>query len=222
MPPRARARRRAPLTKERVLEAAVRLADRDGIEALSMRTLARELGVEAMSLYHHVANKDAILDGISDLVVSEIQVPVIGGDWKTEMRKRAHSAHEVFRRHPWAALLVGSRINVGPGMLRYIDATIGCLTQAGFTYAMADAAWNAMDSHIVGFTLYELNFPLDRSEYASAASQFLPLLPAERYPYMRALAVMVIEGKHTGVQDFDFGLNLLLDGLERLLKSSRT
>lgn len=213
---RSGAARRAPLTRERVLRAAVRLADDGGIEALSMRRLAQALGVEAMSLYNHVANKDDVLDGITDMVVGEIDVPAIGADWKAAMRQRATSAHEVLLRHPWASLLIVSRVNIGPAMLRYVNATIGCLREAGFSYAMADRAWNAIDSHIYGFTLQELNFPFDPSEYADAAESFLPLIPADQYPYMNALARQVIDGSHQGVQDFDFGLELILDGLQAL------
>jgi AcrR family transcriptional regulator len=208
-------RKRTPLTRDRVLHAAIKLADTEGLEALSMRTLAQALRVEAMSLYHHVKNKDDVLDGIADLVVGEIEVPAIGSDWKKAMRKRATSAHQVFLRHPWAALLVGTRLNVGPNMLRYVNATVGCLVEAGFSYAIADRAWNAIDSHIYGFTLQELNFPLEESEYASAAQQFLPMIPRETHPYMRALAELVVAGKHRGVHDFQFGLDLILDGLER-------
>lgn len=212
-----RARRRAPLTRERVLRAALHLADEEGLEALSMRRLAQELGVEAMSLYNHVAGKDDLLDGIADMVVGEIEVPAIGADWKAAMRRRATSAHEVFLRHPWAPLLIGSRVNVGPAMLRYVNATLGCLREAGFSFELADRAWNAIDSHVYGFTIQELNFPLEPSEYASAARMFLPRLPADEYPYMRALTELVIEGVHRGVHDFQFGLELILDGLERLL-----
>ncbi|MEV0297168.1 TetR/AcrR family transcriptional regulator C-terminal domain-containing protein [Nocardia sp. NPDC050710] len=208
---------RTPLTRDRVLRTAMRLADEYGLDALSMRKLAQQVGVEAMSLYNHVANKDDLLDGIVDLVVAEIDVPDIGGDWKAAMRGRAISAHETLRRHPWATGLIGSRINVGPAMLRYIDATLGCLVAAGFSYQQADRAWNALDSHIYGFTLQELNFPLRPDEYAAAATEFLPLIPAERYPHMNTLTNLVITGAHHGVADFDFGLELLLDGLERLL-----
>jgi AcrR family transcriptional regulator len=207
---------RAPLTRDRILRAALRLADEHGIEALSMRKLAQALGVEAMSLYNHVANKEDVLDGIVDLVVAEIEVPAIGADWKAAMRKRAISAHEVLLRHTWAPLLIVSRINTGPAMLRYIDATLGCMREAGFSYEMADRAWNAIDSHIYGFTLQELNFPLDPSEYVDAAKRYLPLLPADQYPYMRALTQHLVDGTHHGVNDFAFGLELLLDGLERL------
>ncbi len=204
------------MTRERVLRAAVRLADKGGLESLSMRKLAQVLGVEAMSLYHHVANKDELLDGHADLVVAKIELPAIGGDWKAELRKRAHSAHQVFLLHPWAAMLVGTRVNVGPAMLRYINATLGCLREAGFSYELADRAWNALDSHIYGFTLQQLNFPLDPSEYASAARGFLPMLSSEQYPYMRELTQLVADGAHSGLHQFDFALELLLDGLERL------
>lgn len=211
---------RIPLSRERVLRAAIDLADASGIDALSMRKLAQALGVEAMSLYNHISNKDDVLDGITDLVVGEIFVPTVGGDWQAEMRKRATSAHEVLMRHPWASLLMASRVNIGPAMLRYGDATIGCLIAAGFSYELADRAWNAIDSHVYGFTLQKLNFPFDPSEYASAAEQFLPMLPVEQYPYMFALARTVIDGTHHGVHDFEFGLGLILDGLEHAQAAS--
>lgn len=207
---------RAPLTRDRILRVATLLADRHGIDSLSMRRLAQELGVEAMSLYNHVANKEDLLSGIVDLVVGEIDVPAVGSDWKAAMRRRATSAHEVLLRHPWASMLIVSRANVGPAMLRYVDATLGCLREAGFSYEMADRAWNAIDSHIYGFTLQQLNFPFDPSEYAETAKNYLPYLSASQYPYMHALTQLVAEGAHRGVQDFEFGLDLLLDGLERL------
>lgn len=215
-----RAAPRAPLTRDRVLRAAVRLADRHGIASLSMRKLAQALKVEAMSLYNHVAGKEDVLSGIVDVVAGEIDVPAVGADWKESMRRRATSAHEVLLRHPWACQLIVSRVNIGPAMLRYVDATIGCLREAGFSYEMADRAWNAVDSHIYGFTLQELNFPLDPSEYAAAATSFLPLIPAAEYPYLNALSQQVIAGTHPGVHDFEFGLELILDGLERLRRSS--
>ncbi|WP_159842793.1 TetR/AcrR family transcriptional regulator C-terminal domain-containing protein [Nocardia sp. CY41] len=208
---------RAPLTRDAVLRAAVRLADEHGLAALSMRRLAQTLGVEAMSLYNHVRNKDDLLDGIADLVIAEMAPPAVGGDWKAALRARSISAHEVLLRHPWATGLIGTRINVGPAMLRYIDATVGCLREAGFSLPEADRAWNALDSHLYGFTLQELNFPLQPAEYSSAAQQFLTLIPAEEYPHMNALAQLVIDGKHSGIADFGFGLELILDGLERLL-----
>jgi hypothetical protein len=122
----------------------------------------------------------------------------------------------VLRKHPWSPLLIASRIQTGPARLRYINATLGCLREAGFSYQLADRAWNALDSHIYGFTLLELNFPLDPSEYVAAASRFIDLLPQETYPYMRELTQRVIDGKHRGSQSFEFGLDLLLGGLEQL------
>jgi AcrR family transcriptional regulator len=212
--------RRSPLTRERVLRAAVRLADKQGLDALSMRRLAATLKVEAMSLYNHVANKDDVLDGMVDLIIGEITLPTPGGDWKTAMRLRATSAHAVLLAHPWAALLVVSRMNVGPNMFRYIDATLGTLRQAGLSWAETDRAWNAMDSFIYGYTLQLQNFPVEPSEYASAAAGFLPMLPAEQYPAMHEMTMLVATGAHDGTHDFSFGLALILDGLERMVARS--
>lgn len=204
-----------PLSRERVLRAAIRMADESGIESLSMRKLAQELGVQAMSLYNHVANKDDILDGIVDIVAGEIEVPDLGVDWKTAMRRRATSAHEVLVRHPWATMAIMSRVNVGPAMLRYVDATLGCLCEAGFSLEMADRVWNAIDSHIYGFTLQELNFPFEAAEYSEAAKTGLSLIPADKYPYMNRLTHYVIDGRYDGIHDFEFGLELLLNGLDQ-------
>jgi AcrR family transcriptional regulator len=181
-----------------------------------MRKLAQALGVEAMSLYNHVENKEDVLSGIVDIVAGEIEVPAIGGDWKEAIRRRAISAHEMLLRHPWASLLIVARINVGPAMLRYVDATLGCLREAGFSYEMADHAWNAIDSHVYGFTLQKLNFVIEPSEYADTAEEYLPLIPADEFPYLNGLSQQVISGTYDGVHDFEFGLELILDGLERL------
>ena len=211
---------RPPLSRERILRAAIDMADIDGIESLSMRKLAQVLGVEAMSLYNHVANKEDLLDGIVDIAVGEIDLPPREADWQEAMRQRATSAHAVLLRHPWASMLIVSRINVGPAMLSYVDATIGCLLEAGFSYEMADRAWNAIDSYIYGFALQELNFPFDPAEYASAAKEFLPLVPADKYPYLNGLSQEVIAGRHDGIQEFEFGLELVLNSLQRLLEES--
>lgn len=206
-----------PLSRERILRAAICLADAGGIESLSMRKLAQELGVKAMSLYNHVADKDDLLDGIVDIVVGEIEVPVLEIDWKTAMRRRATSAHEMLLRHPWAAMELMSRMNVGPSMLRYIDATLGCLRKAGFSFEMADHAWNAIDSHIYGFTLQELNFPIRERDYAEAAAIGLALIPADKYPYMNQLTHYVMDGRYNGIHDFNFGLEFIINGLDRAL-----
>lgn len=210
-----------PLSRERILVAAISLADEGGIESLSMRKIAQELGVQAMSLYNHLANKDDLLDGIVDIVIGEIEVPDLGMDWRMAMRRRANSAHEVLLRHPWATMPIVSRINVGPAMLRYIDGTLGCLWEAGFSVEMVDRAWNAIDSHIYGFTLQELNFPIETTEYAKVAREYLPNIPADKYPYMNRLTHHIIDGHYDGIADFNFGLELILDGLEKLLKNTK-
>ncbi len=210
-----------PLSRERILLAAIVLADQGGFESLSMRKIAQELGVQAMSLYNHVANKDDLLDGIVDIVISEIEVPDLGVDWQTAMRRRAKSAHEVLLRHPWATMPIVSRINVGPAMLRYIDATLGCLLEAGFSAEMVDRAWNAIDSHIYGFTLQELNSPIATTEYVNTAQEYIPNIPADKYPYMNRLTHYLIDGHYDGIADFNFGLELILNGLEKFLKVKR-
>jgi hypothetical protein len=205
-----------PLSRKRILLAAIHLADEGGLESLSMRKIAQELGVQAMSLYNHVANKDDMLDGIVDIVIGEIEVPDLGVDWQTAMRRRANSAHVVLLRHPWATMPIVSRINVGPAMLRYIDATLGCLCEAGFSFELVDRAWNAIDSHIYGFTLQELNFPIATTEYAKVAQDYIPQIPPDKYPYMNRLTHHIIDGDYDGIADFNFGLELILSGLDKL------
>ena len=207
---------REPLTRDRAMKAAVAIADAEGISALTMRRLATELGVEAMSLYHHVANKDEILDGITDLVVSEIQVPASGTDWRTAMRDRAISAHEVLLAHPWTAMLIMSRFNIGPGMTRYLDATFGRLREGGFPIHGALDAWHTLDSHIFGFTLQELQLPFDAADNAQVAADAIELFNPIQFPYV---IEVVTEISQTGrVEHFEFGLDLILDGLERTLE----
>ena len=217
---RSRARRPA-LGPERITDAAVALADRDGLEAVTMRAVAAQLGVEAMSLYNHVANKEGLLDRMVEHVVGEFDRPTTDGDWKAEMRRRALSAHHVLLAHPWASLLILSRVNVGPAMLGYVDATIGCLRGAGFSWAMTDHAWNAIDNHVHGFTLQMLNFPFEPDEYAAAAREYLPMVPPDTYPHLNGMTQEIASARHDGVQDFEFGLTLILDGLERRLPRGR-
>ncbi len=184
-----------------------------------MRELATALKVKAMSLYNHVANKDELLDGMVDAVIGEITRPTRGGDWKAAMRARATSALAVMAAHPWAPMLVVSRINVGPNMLAYVDATLGVLREAGLSWHETDRAWNAMDNYIYGFALQQQNYPVNPDEYPAAAAAYLPMLPAATYPYMHALTAHVADGSHDGTLDFAFGLELILDGLERLLQT---
>ena len=203
-----------PLSRDRILKTAIQLANENGIEALSMRKLAQQLGVKAMSLYNHVANKDDLIDGMVDIVASKIDLPELGSDWKQAMRQRAISAHKILLSHPWATMAIVSRVNVGPAMLRYVDATLGCLVEAGFSFEMADHVWNAIDSHIYGFTLQKLNFPFEETEYAEVAKQYVSMLPAETYPYLNKLTHHVIDGQYDGIHDLKFGLELLLNSLD--------
>jgi AcrR family transcriptional regulator len=204
---------RRPLSRQRVLGVAIALADRDGVGSLSMRKIAQELGVEAMSLYHHVASKDDILDGIVDLVLSDIEVPASGTDWKTAMRERAISAHAVLLAHPWAALLIMSRFNIGPGMTRYLDATLGRLRDGGFSIEGALDAWHTLDSHLYGFTLQELNLPFEVEETQQVSANVLSRLPADEYPHVVEVITKIMQTGRD--ENFEFGLDLILDGLER-------
>jgi AcrR family transcriptional regulator len=210
--------RRAPLTRERVLAAAIDLADRDGIASLSMRKLAQELGVEAMSLYHHVANKDAILDGLIDLVFGEIDLPVGEADWKAAMRRRAISAREVLRRHPWATGLMESRSTPGPATLRHHDAVLGILRNAGFPLELAAHAYSLLDSYIYGFALQETSLPFNTpEETAEVAQAMMAEFPADAYPHLTEIAVEhVLQPGYSYAGEYLFGLDLILDGLERL------
>jgi AcrR family transcriptional regulator len=209
---------RTPLSKERVLRAAINLADKGGIGSLSMRRLAQELGVEAMSLYNHVANKDDILDGIVDVVFGEVGLPPRGADWKTAMSQRAISAREVLSRHPWAIGLMESRSRPGPATLRHHDAVIGSLREGGFSIAMAAHAFSVLDSYIYGFALQQINLPFDTSEEAAKlAENIFGRLPVNEYPHLTELTTRhVLQPGYNYGDEFEFGLALILDGLERL------
>ena len=208
---------RTRLNRERVLQAAVALADESGLEELSMRKLGQRLGVEAMSLYNHVSNKDDLLDGIVDLVVSEIELPVESDAGKTEMRKRALSARSMFGRHPWAIAVMETRAAPGPASLRYYEAIISSLRRAGFSVEMAAHAFALLDSYIYGFVLQEVSLPFDSGEAAAeVAENVVQQLPADEYPCFVEMAVehAMKPGYHFG-NEFEYGLNLILDGLER-------
>jgi AcrR family transcriptional regulator len=209
---------RVPLSRERVLRGAITLADKGGIETLTMRKLAQELEVEAMSLYHHVANKDDILDGMVDVVFSEIELSSNGVDWKTAMRERAISAREVLSRHPWAIGLLESRAKPGPGTFRHHDSVIGSLREAGFSVEMAAHAFSVLDSYIYGFALQELNLPFDTSkDLEELAGTILRQMPADEYPHFTEMIVEhALKSGYDYADEFEFGLDLILDGLERL------
>jgi len=214
---------REPLSRERVLLAAVLLADEDGIESLTMRKLGLRLGVEAMSLYNHVANKDDLLDGVVDLVVSEIDLPPDTTDWKAAMRARAVSARAVFSRHPWAIALIDSRESSGPARLRYFDGVIGTLRRAGFTLELAVRAFSLLDSYVYGFGRQQLSSSAGSdSSPEEMAEAFLRAIPADEYPYLREMVVEhAMKAGYDGGADFAFGLDLILDGLQRLLDRAR-
>jgi AcrR family transcriptional regulator len=207
--------RRPPLTRERVLRAAIALADRGGIESLTMRRLGQQLGVEAMSLYNHVRNKDDVLDGMVDLALGDIDVPPAGTPWRTAMRQRSISAHEVLLAHPWAALQIMSRFNIGPGMTRYLDATLGRLREGGFSIEGALDAWHTLDSHLYGFTLQQLGLPFEVDEAPRVSADVLTRLPAGEFRYVAEVITEVMRSGRK--EDFEFGLDLILDGLERTL-----
>jgi AcrR family transcriptional regulator len=210
---------RTPLNRERVLHAAVVLADEEGIESLTMRELGLRLGVEAMSLYNHVANKDDILDGMVDLVVSEIDLPLDAVGWREAMRRRAISAQTVFACHPWASALIDSRTSSGPARLHYFDWVLGTLRRAGFTHEMTARAFSVLDSYIYGFGRQQLNMSVGPDmKPEEIAEAFLQAIPADEYPHLREMVVeYAMSAGHDESADFAFGLNLILDGLQRLL-----
>ena len=214
------ARRRRPLSRDRVLRAAIRMADEGGLESVSMRKLGQVLRVEAMSLYKHVANKDDILDGIADLVTGDFDVPSGEVNWKTDIRQSTISAHQVLLRHPWAGSLIESRRSAGPARLRYLDAVIGVLSAAGFTMPVVIRAVMALDSHTYGFVLQEAAWPFDVENAPELAAAFTRGLPLGEYPNLLALAEMVATAPNGVPVDFEFGLDLILDGLGRLRDTS--
>jgi AcrR family transcriptional regulator len=217
----AEAQKRVPLSRERVLRGAIAVADAAGIGALTMRSLAQELGVKPMTLYHHVANKDEILDGIIDVVFSEIDLPSADADWQTAMRQRAISARRVLARHPWATPLMESRTNPGPATLRQHDSVIGTLRRAGFSIQMTAHAFSLLDSYVYGFAVQEAGLPFDSPEAVpEVADAILAQFPSEEYPHLAELATEhVLQPGYDYGNEFEFGLDLILDGLEMLLHS---
>ena len=208
---------RVPLTRARILRAGVDLADARGLERLSMRTLAGALGVEAMSLYNHVANKDDLLDGMVDLVMGEIEVPAPDAPWRDAMRRRAITSRAAYTRHPWAPRLVDTRPSSGPGRLASFDATIGCLRRAGFSHALTVHAFSTLDAFVHGFAAHRLRVAQAAAPDDVAMAEALARwLPPERYPALSALVQEhVLPGGYDEEEAFAFGLDLVLEGLER-------
>jgi AcrR family transcriptional regulator len=210
------AEERVPLSRERALSTALALADKDGIASLSMRKLALELGVEAMSLYHHVANKDDILGGMVDLVFAEIELPAKGDDWKPAMRARAQSSRAALGRHPWAISIMDSRTEPGPATLRHHNAVIGCCRAAGFSVEMTAHAFSLIDSYIYGFVLQEVNLPFDDSmDLTEVVDTMMLPYSAELYPDLVEFTTQyILKPGYSYGAEFDYGLNLILDSLE--------
>jgi AcrR family transcriptional regulator len=209
-------KQRRPLTRDRVLRAAMKLADAGGFESLSMRNVAKELGVEAMSLYNHVASKDDLIDGMVDVVFGEIEVPD-GGDWKEATRQRAASVREALSRHRWANGLMESRMNPGPANLRHHDATMGCLREAGFDFRDAVHAASVLDAYIYGFALQETSLPFDTAEEHQQVieTKQRQVPDMSEYPYLVEVGTEMAKAGYDYTTEFEFGLELILEGLER-------
>jgi AcrR family transcriptional regulator len=208
---------RQPLSSARVLQAAVALADEAGLNAFSMRGLAQELGVVPMALYKHVANKDELLDGMVDIVFSEIKLPSGDLDWRSAMRGRAISTREALQRHSWAIGMMESR-NPGPANLRNHNAVMGCLRTAGFSFEMAIHAYSVQDAYIYGFALQERDLGLETPDSAGEAAQrrARTIGALEDYPYLVEIATKLPESGYDNAVEFAWGLELILDGLDRL------
>jgi AcrR family transcriptional regulator len=221
-PATRRSHRRVPLTRDRVLGAALKLADQGGIESLSMRKLGRELEVEAMAVYYHFASKDEVLDGIVELVFSEIDLPAGLGDWKTAMRQRALAVRGVLSRHRWAIGLMESRANPGPANLRHHDAVIGSLRAAGFTMEMVAHAYSLLDSYIYGFALTKMNLPFDAStNVGEVAQSMLQPFSLSEYPNLvQMLTEHAMKPAYDYSDEFEYGLDVLLDGFGSWIRSS--
>jgi AcrR family transcriptional regulator len=215
---------RARLNRERVLLAAVKLADTAGVDNLSMRKLGQQLGVEAMSLYNHVPSKDDLLDGMVDLVFSEIGVPSPDADWKSAMRERAFAMRVALSRHPWAIGMLESRRQPGRATLRHHDAVIGCLRQAGFSLEMAAHAYSLLDSYIYGFTVSEQALPFESPEdVAEVGADMLQHFPVDAYPHLAEFIVdHAMQPGYSYGDEFGFGLDLILDSLERARDGSHS
>lgn len=215
---------RTPVSKDRVLREALALADRVGLEGVSMRALGQALGVEAMTLYSHVANKDEILDGLIDLVVAEFETPS-GSDWKKAIRKRCLSMHAALLRHPWAAVLLECRVTMMPGRLAHHDAVLKTLREAGFTVPQAYKAFLTLDSYVYGFTLQEVSWPFEPNERPQVVAELQPHVLVEKTPFVAEMMAYIAGPRLSRtaatrdvayLEEFRFGLDLVLDGLERV------
>ena len=210
---------RVPLSRDRVLAGAIKVADAGGIGALTIRSLAQELGVKPMSVYHYVTNKDEIIDSIVDLVYSEIDLPVPGGDWRTEMRRRANSARRVLAGHPWATALLQSRLNPGPATLRHHNAFIATLRTAGFSVELTAHAFALIDSYVFGFALSESALPIHGQDSAAdTAASMMQFFDAEAYPSLLEFTMEhIMRPDYDFGAEFPYGLTVILDALAESL-----
>lgn len=210
---------RSPLSRERVLRGAIAIADEKGLAALTMRSLAQELGAKPMSLYHYVANKDEMLDGVVDLVFSEIELPSSAGDWRAELRRRADSARQALQRHPWATALMESRTTPGPATLRHHDAILGTLRAAGFSVKVAAHAYALLDAYVYGSALQEAALPFSGPDtVAGVAEPIVQLFAEGEYPHLMEMATEhVLKPGYDFGDEFEFGLNMILDALAAAL-----
>ena len=213
---------RPPVNRDRVIEAAVALADESGLEGLSMRRIGKALEVEGMALYRHVANKDEILDGIVERVLAEIPLPSPGRDWKDEMRKRAIAARLIFLKHPWAiGLLEARHANSSPTRLAYFETVLGCLRAAGFSPDLSMRAFSIIDSFLYGFILQELSLPFDDSASLEEVGEDLLIQMANDYPNLTEATVQAMKDGWDYSEQFRFGLDLILDALAATLRPGR-
>jgi len=215
---------RARLTRERVLAGAMEVADTGGIGSLTIRSLARHIGVKPMSVYHYVANKDEILDGIVDAVFNEIDLPAADGNWRSEMHRRAVSARCVLRRHRWAISLVQSRTKPGPATLRHHDTVIGSLRRGGFSVEMTAHAYTLIDSYVYGFALSEASLPINGPEpVGDVAESIMQSFSTGAYPNLLEFSTQhVMKPGYDFGEEFEFGLDAILDALTRSIRDSRT
>jgi AcrR family transcriptional regulator len=207
---------RTPLSRDRIINAAATVADGAGLAAVSMRSVARVLGVEAMSLYHHVPNKEALLDDLADWVFARIELPAVGDSWREAITARARSARSVLTTHPWALGMMESRPNPGPALLQHHDRLLGVLMTEGFSAALATHAFSAIDAYVYGFALTETSLPFEPGDGAEEAFADKVAASAELYPHIaRSRAELFGGGGYSFADEFDYGLELLLEGLER-------
>ncbi len=210
---------RTRLSRERVLQAALVVADSGGLESLTIRSLAQELGVKPMSVYYHIANKSEIIDGLVDLVFGEIELPVPGGDWRAEMDRRAHSARDVLARHRWAIPLLESRTTPGPANLRHHDTVIATLRGAGFSAEMTAHAYALLDAYVYGFALQEASLPFEGPDsVGDVAGPILELMATGGYPHLAEMATSYyLRPGYDFADEFRFGLDVVLDGIQARL-----